>query len=195
MNRLMKHVLCLTALSLTIPVFAQNSTWQIDPAHSAALFSVRHLGVSTVHGTFSKVTGTVVIDDKDPSKSSVRASIDTTTLTTENDQRDTHLKSPDFFDVSKYPTMTFESKQVTNSNGKIQVLGTLTMHGVSKDVTLDLDTPSKEVSAMGKQHRGFTGTTTINRRDFGLVWGGALPTGEAMVSDEAKVTLEVELSK
>jgi polyisoprenoid-binding protein YceI len=189
----LRHLLTIAVFSLAVPLFAQSTTWQIDPDHSSALFTVKHLGVSNVHGTFSKVTGTVILDDKDPTKSSVQASIDTTTVNTDQEQRDKDLKSDHFFDVAKYPTMTFKSKQVTGSGDKWQVLGTLTLHGVSKDVTLDVEGPSKEVTAMGKQRRGFSASTTVNRRDFGLVWGGNLPSGDAMIGDTIKITLEIEL--
>lgn len=195
MDRFMKHVLAAAALSLAMPLFAQSTVWQIDPAHSTALFSVRHLGVSNVHGSFAKVTGTVTLDDKDMSKSSVQATIDATSISTDNEDRDKDLRSDHFFDTAKFPTMTFQSKQVVGTGGKTQVIGTLTLHGVSKDVTLDLENPSKEVTAMGKQRRGFTATTTVNRRDFGLLYGGNLPSGDAMVGDNVKVTLEVELTR
>lgn len=180
----------------SVQSFAQSSTWTIDPMHSEAGFVVRHMGVSNVHGAFSKVTGTVVIDDKNLTKSSVNATIDTTTVDTGNSMRDTHLKSKDFFDVSVYPAMTFKSTKVVENGGKLQMIGDLTLHGVTKPVTIDLDTPSKELtSPQGKIIRGFSGTTTINRRDFGLVWGGTLQSGDAMVGDQIKITLDVELDK
>jgi polyisoprenoid-binding protein YceI len=191
----LKHLFAFVVLSLGAPLIAQSTAWQIDPAHTTVLFTVRHLGVSNVHGSFSNITGTANIDDKDMTKSSVEAIIDTTTVNTDNPDRDKDLKSPNFFEVAKYPTATFKSKQVINSSGKLQVIGTLTLHGVSKDVTLDLEQPSKIVTAMGKQRRGFTGSTTLNRRDFGLIFGGNLPSGDAMIGDAVKVTLEVELIK
>jgi polyisoprenoid-binding protein YceI len=191
----LKHLFSVAIVSLATPLIAQSTAWQIDPAHSTVLFTVRHLGVSNVHGSFTNITGTANIDDKDITKSSIEATIDTTTVNTDNPDRDKDLKGPNFFEVAKYQTATFKSKQVTNSGGKLQVIGTLTLHGVSKDVTLDLEQPSKVVTAMGKQHRGFTGSTTLNRRDFGLVWGGNLPSGDAMIGDTVKVTLEVELVK
>jgi polyisoprenoid-binding protein YceI len=125
----------------------------------------------------------------------VNATIDTTSISTDNENRDKDLRSDHFFDTAKFPAMTFLSKKVMSAGGKTQVLGTLTLHGVSKDVTLDVDGSSKEVTAMGKQRRGFTATTTINRRDFGLTYGGNLPSGDAMVGDDVKITLEVELTK
>ena len=195
MSRLMKHALAIAGLSLTMPLLAQPTVWQIDRDHSTALFTVRHLGVSNIHGSFAKVSGTVTLDDADTSKSSVNATIDTTSISTDNENRDKDLRSDHFFDTAKFPAMTFQSKKVMSAGGKTQVLGTLTLHGVSKDVTLDVEGSSKEVTAMGKQRRGYTATTTINRRDFGLTYGGNLPSGDAMVGDDVKITLEVELTK
>lgn len=195
MGSFVQTVLTIATLSFAMPLLAQSTVWQIDPAHSTALFSVRHLGVSNVHGSFGKVSGAVTLNDKDMSKSNVNATIDTASISTDNEARDKDLRSDHFFDTGKFPTMTFQSKQVVGSGGKTQVLGTLTLHGVSKDVTLDVEDSSKEVTAMGKQRRGFTATTTINRRDFGLLYGGNLPSGDAMVGDNVKVTLEVELTK
>jgi polyisoprenoid-binding protein YceI len=174
---------------------AQSSTWKIDPAHSAAEFTVRHMGLSNVHGRFGGVTGQISLDPTDLSKSSVKATIDTTTVDTGVAPRDTDLKSPNFFEVAKYPTMTFVSKSVTKNGDGYTVAGDLTMHGVTKQVILAMDSPSKEL-AMGKQtRRGFDATTSIHRQDFGLNWGGALKSGDAMIGDDVKVTLEVEAVK
>ncbi|MHB1700715.1 MAG: YceI family protein [Acidobacteriaceae bacterium] len=180
----------------SVAALAQTTTWTIDPMHSNAGFVVRHMGVSNVRGSLGKVTGTAIIDDKDLTKSSVKATIDTTTVDTGNSQRDTHLKSKDFFDVAIYPTMTFTSTKIMDNGGKLEMTGDLTLHGVTKPVTLDLDRPSKEQTVQGgKVIRGFSGTTTINRRDFGLVWGGLLQSGDAMVGDDIKVTIDVEMDK
>jgi len=175
---------------------AQTSTWKIDPAHSAADFSVKHMGINNVHGHFGGVTGTVTLDGKDVAKSSVTATIDTTTVDTGNTQRDGHLKSPDFFDVAKFPNMTFVSKGLTTDGGAKKLTGDLTLHGVTKSVTLDLDGPSKEQTDMqGKIRVGFSATTSIHRQDFGLAWGGNLKSGDAMVGDDVKVELNVEAIK
>ncbi len=183
-------------LASGLQAMAQTTTWAIDPAHSEAGFVVRHMGVSNVHGSFSKVTGTVTLDEKDITKSSVNATIDTTTVSTGNSMRDTHLKSKDFFDVATFPSMTFKSTRITNSMGKMQMIGDLTLHGVTKSVTVDLDGPSKEqINPQGKTIRGFSGTTTINRRDFGLVWGGNLKSGDPMVGDDIKISIDVEIDK
>jgi polyisoprenoid-binding protein YceI len=182
-------------VSSLLPALAQSSTWKIDPNHSAAGFTVRHMGISNVHGRFTGVSGEITIDPADLSKSSVKATIDTTTVDTGVAARDTDLKSDHFFDVAKYPTITFVSKSVTMSSDGYTVTGDLTMHGVTRRVVLAMDAPSKEL-AMGKQtRRGFDATTTIHRRDFGLNYGGMLKTGDAMIGDDVKVTLEVEAIK
>jgi polyisoprenoid-binding protein YceI len=175
---------------------AQTSTWKIDPAHSAANFTVRHLGISNVHGRFGGVTGEIVLDPADLTKSSVKATIDTTTVDTGVPPRDTDLKSDHFFDVAKYPTITFVSKSITKNGDGYTVTGDLTMHGVTKSVELAMDPPSGEVS-MGKvTRRGFDAATTIHRKDFGLTYGQALTkAGDAMIGDDVKVALEIEATK
>jgi polyisoprenoid-binding protein YceI len=175
---------------------AQSSSWKIDPAHSAANFSVRHLGISNVHGRFGGVSGEVVLDPADLTKSSVKATIDTTTVDTGVPMRDTDLKSDHFFDVAKYPTMTFVSKSIAKSGDGYTVTGDLTMHGVTKPVVLTMDAPSGEV-VMGKAtRRGFDATTTIHRKDFGLTYDETLTkAGDAMIGDDVKVTLEIEATK
>jgi polyisoprenoid-binding protein YceI len=186
-------------LAVGIPVItahAQTSTWKIDAAHSEADFTVKHMGISNVHGRFGGVNGTLTLDEKDLSKSSVNATIDTTTVDTGTPQRDTHLKSADFFDVTKYPTMTFVSKKLTEEGGQKKLTGDLTLHGVTKSVTLDLEGPSKEQAGMrGEVRRAFSATTTIHRPDFGLTWNGSLKSGDAVVSDDVKVELDIEVIK
>lgn len=169
---------------------AQTTAWKFDPAHSSADFVIRHMGISNVHGHFGNVNGTVTLDEKDVTKSSVKAAVDTTTVDTGNGQRNSHLKSPDFFDVAKYPQMIFTSKQIANKDGKLELTGDLTLHGVTKSVTLDLDGPSKEiVDPKGVAHRGFSATTSIHRADFGLNYGNGI------LGDDVKVSLDVELIK
>jgi len=150
----------LSALLLTgVSALAQSSTWTIDPNHSQVNFGIKHLQVSTVRGSISGVTGNVIWDEKNPSKSSVEATINTTTVTTNNEKRDAHLKSPDFFNVEKFPTMTFKSTAVTSANGKLQVVGDLTLTGVTKSVTLDVDGPTPPQKGMGgKLVTGFSAT-------------------------------------
>jgi polyisoprenoid-binding protein YceI len=184
------------ALAAAIAAQAQTTTWKIDPAHSGADFTVKHLGISNVHGHFGGVTGVVTLDEKNLSKSSVTATIDTTTVDTGVAQRNNHLKSPDFFDVAKYPTMTFVSKSLTEQGGTKKLTGDLTLHGVTKSVTLDLEGPSKEQAGMqGEIRRAFSATTSIHRQDFGLTWGGNLKSGDAVVGDDIKVELDVEVIK
>ena len=181
------------AMTLTAGVSlasAQTSTWKLDSAHSSADFTIRHMGISNVHGHFGNISGTVTLDEKDITKSKVNATVDTTTVDTGNAQRDGHLKSPDFFDVAKFPTMTFVSKEISSKDGKLEMTGDLTMHGVTKTVTLDLDGPSAEMKdPKGMVHRGMSATTSIHRADFGLNYGSG------MLGDDVKVTLDVEMVK
>ncbi len=173
---------------------AQAKDWKIDGAHSEADFSIKHMAISTVHGSFRGVSGVVHFDPANISKSSVEAVIDVNTVDTGVAARDGHLKSPDFFDTAKFPTMTFKSTSVTKSGSGYAVTGDLTLHGVTKQVVLALETPGKEEPGMDKKsvHRGFTATTTINRKDFGLSWGGTLSSGDAVLGDEVKIELDIE---
>jgi polyisoprenoid-binding protein YceI len=173
---------------------AQAKDWKIDAAHSEADFSIKHMAISTVHGTFRGVSGTIKYDPSDVVKSGVEASIDVASVDTGVAQRDTHLKSPDFFDVAKFPTMTFKSTSVTKAGDHYDVTGDLTLHGVTKKVVLKLDEPGKEETGMdGKSvHRGFTATTTVNRKDFGLTWNGTLKSGDSVLGDDVKIELDVE---
>jgi polyisoprenoid-binding protein YceI len=183
-------------LALSTLANAQATTWKIDPAHSQAEFVIRHMGISNVHGRFGNVSGEITLDPKDLSKASVKATVDTTTVDTGVPQRDTHLKSADFFEVSKYPTMTFVSKSVTRNGDGYDIVGDLTLHGVTKPATLKTDEPSKEQTGMeGKLHRGFSASTTLHRQDFGLVWNGTLKSGDSAIGDDVKVSLDVEAIK
>ena len=183
----------LSALLLTgVSALAQSSTWTIDPNHSQVNFGIKHLQVSTVRGSISGVTGNVIWDEKNPSKSSVEATINTTTVTTNNEKRDAHLKSPDFFNVEKFPTMTFKSTAVTSANGKLQVVGDLTLTGVTKSVTLDVDGPTPPQKGMGgKLVTGFSATGKLKRSDFnfGSKFGGS------MLGDDVQFTIDVEAGK
>lgn len=185
-----------TLLFAASSAFAQVSNWKIDPAHSEAAFSVRHMGISNVHGRFSNLSGTLVLNESDISKSVVNATVDVSTVDTGVAMRDGHLKSPDFFDVAKYPQMTFASKQIVKKGDKLSLAGDLTLHGVTRPVELALDGPSKDVTdGQGHVHRGFSAEGTINRQDFGMKFAGKTPGGDAMVGDEIKITLDVELVK
>ncbi len=173
---------------------SQAVTYTIDPAHSTAEFKVRHLMVSNVKGHFSGISGTVVFDPGAPENARVEATIDATTIHTRDEQRDTHLKSADFLDVEKYPSIKFVSKKITGSDGEWKVTGDLTIHGVTKEVTLDVEGPAPEAKdPWGNVKTGATATTKISRKDFGMVFNMALETGGVMVGDEVTITLELEL--
>lgn len=169
--------------------------WQIDPAHSAAHFSVRHLMISNVRGEFTKMSGSALINPADPSKSSVEVTIEAASLSTREPQRDEHLRSADFLDVAKYPTITFRSKRIESLGQEYyKVIGDLTIHGVTKEVTLDIEGPTPPIKdPWGNVRVGVTGTTKINRKDFGLVWNAVTETGGIVVGDEVKITIEAEL--
>lgn len=193
----MKNIIRLIALivALAIPVISQASTWTIDPDHSNVGFKVRHMMVSTVKGSFDRHTGTVVIDDKDITGSKVEVSIDTSSINTNVQKRDDHLRSADFFDVAKYPKMTFVSKSVARA-GKdmLKVTGDLTLHGVTRSVVLDVEGPTAESKdPWGNIRKGATATARINRKDFGLVWNAALETGGVAVGEEITIILEIEM--
>ncbi len=192
-----KSVVVLGAtLFLTLSVAAQTSTWNIDPAHSSAQFTVRHLGISNVSGAFTKVTGSVVLNEKDITQSQVNAAIDASSIDTREPNRDKDLRSPNFLDVEKYPTLEFKSKRIVKSGDKLQLIGDLTLHGTTREVTLDVDGPTPELTdPWGNLRRGFSATTTINRKDYGVVWNNTLKTGEAVVGDNVKIQLDVELVK
>lgn len=186
------------AAAFVVPSLALAANWEIDPGHSSANFTVKHMMVANVKGEFSKVTGTVTFDEKDPSKSSVNASIDASTIDTRNEQRDGHLKSPDFFDVAKFPTITFKSKKVEKAGeGKYKVTGDLTMHGVTKEAVLDVESSFKESKHpfTGAAVTGLTATTKLNRKDYGLNWNKGLETGGVLVGDDVNVGIELELVK
>jgi polyisoprenoid-binding protein YceI len=180
---------------LAVPVFAYAVTWEIDPAHSSFQFKVRHLTVSNVKGDFSKSRGVVVIDDKDITQLRVEVAIDAASVNTGHAQRDEHLRGPDFFDVSKHPTLTFVSKNVSKADGgRLKVTGDLTIHGVTREITVDVEGPTAEVKdPWGNFRRGATATTKINRKDFGLTWNKVLDGGGLVVADEVNIYVEVEL--
>jgi len=184
-----------TIIALALPGFAFASTWTIDPEHSNVGFKVRHLMVSNVKGNFDKNTGTVEINDKDITKSRVEVSIDTNSINTNVQKRDEHLRSADFFDVAKYPTMTFVSKKVAKAGkGNLKITGDLTLHGVTRQVVLDVEPISKESKdPWGNIRRGTAATTKIDRKDFGLTWNKGLETGGVLVGDEITITLEIEM--
>ena len=182
-------------LFLSLPASAATSTWQIDPMHTAAQFSVRHLAISTVRGGFSKVTGTVIFDDKDVSKSSVDVTIDVSTVDTREPNRDKDLRSDHFFDVAHYPTMTFKSKKVEQAGaGKLKVTGDLTIRGVTKEVVLDVDGPTAPVKdPWGNQRAAVNATTKINRQDYGVKWNATMDNGGVVVGDDVSINIDAEM--
>jgi polyisoprenoid-binding protein YceI len=180
---------CLSSIGLR----AQTSTWRIDPGNSVASFQVRHLGVSTVRGTISGVKGTLELDEKDITRSSVSATADAATVTTGNDTRDMHLRSDEFFGAAKHPQVVFKSTSITNAGGKLKLIGELTMAGVTKSVTLDLDGPSAPVTdAKGITRSGFSATGMLSRKEFNF---GQTSPLNVSIGDEIKFTIDVEIDK
>ena len=185
-----RYVAIFTAFLIsTISAPAQVQMWQIDPNHTAAQFSVRHMGISTVRGAFTKVGGSAQYDPSNVSKTTIDATIDASSIDTRVSMRDDDLRSPNYFDVAKYPTITFKSKSVqAASDGKLKIVGDLTIHGVTKEVTLDVDGPSAPVTdPKGNSHLGASASTMVNRKDFGV--GGA----SNMVGEDITITIDVEL--
>jgi len=167
--------------------------WTIDGSHSLAEFSVKHMMVTTVKGRFQKISGNIVWDETNPSASSVEATIDASSITTHDEKRDAHLSSADFFELEKYPTITFKSTKVDAKNAdNFKVTGDLTLHGVTKEVTLDVEYNGSGKNPWGMTVAGFTARTSVNRKDYGLNWNVALETGGMLVSDKVNITLEVE---
>jgi polyisoprenoid-binding protein YceI len=190
MNRL---ALSLGILALSAPLaLAQTSTWNIDPAHSEVDFTIKHMSLSNVHGHFGNLKGAITLNEADITKSTVSVTIDIATIDTGVSMRDNDLKSPNYFDVAQFPTATFNSNSVSGSAGHLTVTGNLTLHGVTKPVTLNVEGPSGPVNGMGgKQHEGYSATLTLKRMDFGI---GA-KTPEAMLSDEIKLTVDLDVAK
>jgi len=180
---------------LSFPAFAGTTTWQIDPKHSSAQFAVTHLMISTVRGEFHQLNGTVVVDDADISKSSVNVTIDATTVDTREPDRDKHLMSADFFDVAKYPTMVFKSTKVESAGpGRLKITGDLTIRGVTKQAVLEVSSPKPPIKdPWGLQRTAVSGSTKINRQDFGVAWNKTLDAGGVVVGDEVDINLDVEM--
>jgi polyisoprenoid-binding protein YceI len=187
----MKKFLAVAGLAavMAMPALAGTTTWNLDPFHSNAQFFVKHLGISTVQGDFTKVTGTVMLDDTDITKSSVSATIDVASVDTRVSRRDDDLKSDGFFDATKYPTITFQSTKVEKAGeGKLRVTGNLTIKGVTKEVTLDVTGPTAPITAMGNQRRGLSATLKINRQDFGV------SKDAGMVGDDITIMIDCEMT-
>jgi len=191
----MKSLLQTAALTCLVPLLSVSAEWKVDPNHSTAGFAVRHMMVSTVHGSFSGLKGTVDYDPANLEASKANLTIDATTIDTRNENRDKDLRSPKFFDVEKFPTITFVSKRViAQGQGKFQLLGDMTMHGVTKEVTFAVEGPMPAVKdGKGNLHSGATATAKVNRKDFGLTWNGPLEGGGVTVSDEVELTVEIEM--
>src|SRR3977135_2881514 len=183
--------------ALSRPGAAANSNWQIDPAHSSAQFSVRHMAISTVRGAFSKVTGSVVLDDQDLAKSTVEVTIDANSVDTRVPDRDNDLRSEKFFDIAHYPSITFKSRKVEQlSPGRLKVTGDLTIRGTTKEVVLDVEGPTAPMKdPWGNTRTAATATTKINRQDFGVKWNAALDNGGVVVGDDVSIVIDVELVK
>ncbi len=169
------------------------NTYKIDPAHSGAEFVVRHMMISNVRGGFTKVEGTIEYDPQDLAASKIEAVIEASSITTRDDERDTHLKSPDFLDVEKYPAIVFKSKKVEAvGDGELKVTGDLTIHGTTREVVLSVDGPTPEAKdPFGNVRIGASATTKIKRSDFGLTWNAALESGGFLVGDDLKIALDV----
>jgi polyisoprenoid-binding protein YceI len=188
-----KLVTAIAVLALSVPAVA--STWKADPAHSTATFAAKHLMVTTVRGTLGPITSTLTLDDKDITKSKVETSIDVTKLNSGVEKRDTHLKGPDFFDVTKFPNVTFKSKKIEKAGDKYKVTGDLTIKDKTKEIVLDATITPEVANPFSKLGtRGVAATGVINREDFGLTWN--VPVGDGvLVSKEITIELEVEFVK
>ncbi|CAM5999965.1 unnamed protein product, partial [Sphagnum balticum] len=187
-----KTLLAASSIALiTAPAFAAESDdWTIDSAHSDANFSIKHMMVSNVTGTFGKVSGTVKYDGKHLDKAKIDTTIDVASVSTREEHRDEHLKSKDFFDVEKYPTMTFKSTSIKPGKDGFKIHGDLTIHGVTKPVVLNAEPLSQTVKAHNALHMGTSATTKINRKDFGLSFNKTIDNGGAMVGDDVSITID-----
>jgi len=183
------------AAVFTVPAVAGTTTYQIDPRHSSADFGVTHLMISTVRGEFHGVNGTVVVDDANIGNSRVNVTIDATTVDTREPDRDKHLKSDAFFDVSKYPTMTFKSTKVEkNADSGLKITGDLTIRGITKSVVLTASAPKPAIKdPWGLERTAVSAVTKINRQDFGVSWNQKLDGGGVVVGDDVNITLDVEM--
>ena len=186
-----------TAIATPAAETTVSSTWNIDPAHSIAEFKVRHMMISFVRGEFSGLSGVLKLDETDYTRSTVEVSIPTASVRTVDERLDDHLKNADFFDVEKFPTLTFISTKVRSTGGRnYAVTGDLMIHGVTRSVTVtvnDVSEPSND--PWGNQRIGLSASATINRKDFGIIWNTALDSGGVLVGDEVSIALDVQLIK
>ena len=190
-------ILLAAAISLGIPALAHADTWQIDPAHTNVEFTVRHMMISNVKGSFEKVSGTVTVAGEGPTTATLDATIDAASINTRVPKRDEDLKGPNFLDVAKFPTITFKSTKIEQAGtAKWKVTGNLTLHGVTKEVVLDVDGPTAPIKdPFGNTRAGASATNKIDRRDFGLTFNKALETGGVLVGDEVAISIDVEALK
>lgn len=194
----MKRALAILAALVLVAPSAARAGWEFDTGHTEIRFKVKHLMVSSVNGSFGKFTGTVEYDEKDVTRSKVEVTVDVRSISTGIDQRDDHLRSPDFFDAAKHPSMTFRSTKVEKAGkDSLRVLGDLTIRGVTKPVVLNVTGPTAPARNPidGSIHVGGTATARIDRKDFGLRWNKALETGGVLVGDDVDITLEIDLVK
>jgi polyisoprenoid-binding protein YceI len=197
----MKHRIAAVAAALTLALgasgFAQTSRWEIDPAHSNASFTVRHMMVSNVRGEFTKLAGGLEVVGDDPTTAKVNVSIDAGSVNTREPKRDAHLRSTDFLDVARFPTVTFTSKKVERAaEGRLKLVGDLTIHGVTREAALDVEELTPVVKDLNGNFRiGAHATTRIGRKEFGLLWNVALEAGGVLVGDDVNITIDVELIK
>lgn len=187
----------MTSSAITAPPQASATTWNIDPAHSVAEFKVKHMMIANVKGQFSKVSGVLVRDESNPAHDHVDATIEAASIHTRDEQRDAHLKSADFLDVEKFPTLHFKSTGISVvRDGELSIEGDLTLHGVTRKVRFAVEGPTPPMKdPWGNIRVAISASTKINRRDFGLTWNAALETGGILVGDEVTITLDVEFVK
>jgi polyisoprenoid-binding protein YceI len=197
MKSWLSKIVFAVALALAIPAFAHADTWQIDPAHTNVEFTVRHMMISNVKGQFEKTSGTITTNGNDPTTAKIDATIDASSINTRVDKRDAHLKSPDFLDVEKFPTITFKSTKIeADGPNKWKVTGDLTLHGVTKPVVVEVESSGAPITdPSGKMRAGASATATISRKDFGIVWNKAMETGGVVVGDEVAISIDVEAIK
>jgi polyisoprenoid-binding protein YceI len=196
MKNWMSRILIALVLVIAAPLAGRADTWKIDPGHSTVGFTVRHMTISSVGGQFDKFAGTITAKGNDPASVSIDVTIDTASIDTRSSDRDADLKSANFLDVAKYPTMTFKSKKIEAADaGKWNIVGDLTLHGVTKEVTLAVDATAPIKDPWGNTRAGASATTRISRKDFGLTWNKMIEAGGAVVGDEVSVSIDIEAVK
>jgi len=192
-----RRMILAAVLCLAAPGLLHAAPWEFDPAHTGVHFKVRHLMISSVRGEFEKVSGKIVYDEADITKSTAEITIDAASVNTRVAKRDEDLRSPNFLDVAKYPKIAFKSKRIEKAgNGTLKMTGDLTIHGVTKEVVLNVEGPTSAIKdPWGNARVGGQATTKIHRKDFGLVWNKTLEAGGVVVGDEVEITIDVEIYK